>query len=176
MKKRILGLAVGAMAVIGALLYGILVSDRGKDEVNTGNQDPSGHKDRDPGNNKDSEEEPFFYDGDFTYVDNEQLLSVIEGEWTSTDGVYQLVIGNNYEIVIFLKGEKVIEDTLHYTYLQPGYVSQTEFSIDASEIDLEDRNNPCEIVQFYHKADENRGMIYFVLKNKDGGEETIEFR
>lgn len=119
--------------------------------------------------------EPFMTDGDYTYVDNEKLLEVIAGTWSSTNEQCTLVIEEDYSMVLLVDEVKVLEDVLEFTYLQPGPVSQTDFSINAQNIILADGTNIGEIQYFYHKAGENRGQILIELKQEDGSEETMEF-
>lgn len=176
-------LAAALIVLGGVVLFKVYVGNHTQDRdfMENPNPGPEGETESERNKNKDEETEgeiegtDFMLDGDYTYVDNEALLSVIEGAWTSTDGKYQLEIGKDNELFIYLGGEKVLEDTLAYTYLQPGWVASTDFTIETSEIAFEDAVTGS-IVSFYHKADEGRGTIYLVYENAEGSEGTLEFR
>lgn len=114
-------------------------------------------------------------DGDYTYVANEVLLEVIEGTWNSADGHWKLTIGKEYELKLEAGGECVLEDTLNYTYLQPGPVSQTEFRVNTPEITIPDGEKKVEIGEFFHKVGEGRGNIILEIVYEDGREEMITF-
>ena len=98
MKKVMLGLLIGVVVIIGALLWKIYVIDGTLDK--DGMIDPAYTE----GGDGDITEEPVMLDGDYTYVDNDVLLEVIAGTWKSADGRYELTIGEDYEVALSVEG------------------------------------------------------------------------
>ena len=124
--------------------------------------------DRNGMENPDFQGEPEMLDGDYTYVDNEALLAEIRGTWTSGDGRYTLTIRDEGDIALSLEGETVLEDQLQFVYLQPGYVSSTEFTLTADTIwDMEIR-------RFVHQFGDNGSVILLELSGEESSE-TVEF-
>ena len=111
--------------------------------------------------------EPEMLDGDYTYVDNEALLTEIRGTWKSGDGRYILTIRDEGDIALSLDGETVLEDQLQFVYLQPGYVASTEFTLTADNV------QGMEIRRFDHRFGDNGGTILLELGD---GSKTIEFQ
>ena len=56
-------------------------------------------------------------DGDHTYVDNEKLLQVITGTWSSEDGHYAIKLDSDCRITLSLDGEPLLNDHIQFTYL-----------------------------------------------------------
>ena len=110
-------------------------------------------------------------DGNFTYVDNGVLMEVITGSWESTDGRFILTIREDQTFSLTLDGETVMEDTLQFTYLQPGKVFSTEFDLSCCELKSGGR-----IDAFVHNAsDEGSGIIRMEIVYEDNSRETVTF-
>ena len=70
-----------------------------------------------------------------------------------------------------LDGETVMEDTLQFTYLQPGKVFSTEFDLSCCELKSGGR-----IDAFVHNAsDEGSGIIRMEIVYEDDSRETVTF-
>ncbi|UNT93068.1 MULTISPECIES: hypothetical protein [Allobaculum] len=54
----------------------------------------------------DGSETPTILDGDHTYADNEMLLQVISGTWSSEDGHYVIELDSGCRIKLLLDGEQ----------------------------------------------------------------------
>ena len=132
--------------------------------------------DRNGMENPDFQGEPEMLDGDFTYVDNEALLEKIRGTWVSGDERYTLTIRDEGDIALSLEGETVLEDQLQFTYLQPGYVGSTEFSLDSYTLKRGDGTPVGETGAFRHESGENGGRILMEVAYEDGGSETVTFK
>lgn len=119
-------------------------------------------------------------DGNYTYVANEVLLQKIAGTWESTDGRWKMTLDENYGITISLDGETVLEDTLAFSYLQPGEVLSTEFSLASGDYTLNraDDSRMQEIMWLCHETvkDDEHGKIDMVLSDEEADEEVIEFK
>ena len=116
-------------------------------------------------------------DGDYTYVDNGMLLPVLVGTWESTDGRYGMTLTEEYQILLTLDGETVLEDTYNFTYLQPGYVSFTDLLLSKTELTQPD-GMVCQISDLHHEvsdSDEN-GRVVMVLMRDSFDTEEIEFK
>lgn len=114
-------------------------------------------------------------DGDYTYVDNGMLLPVLAGTWESTDGRYAMTLTEEYQILLTLDGETVLEDTYNFTYLQPGNVYSTDLFLSKTEL-----TQPAGTVieHLYHEvsdSDEN-GRVVMVLMRDSFDTEEIEFK
>lgn len=169
MKKVIIGLLIGVLVIIGALLWKIYVIDGTLDKNGMINPEYL------DGGEAGIPEDPVMVDGNYTYVDNEVLLEVIAGTWKSTDGRFELFIGKDYEVTLSVEGEQVLEDTLQYTYLQPGPVSYTEFNVNTQDMLLPDGTNLGEIQAFFHETDENGDKIILEFLKESGVQERVEF-
>ena len=122
-------------------------------------------------------EEVYPLDGDYTYVANDILLPVLVGTWESTDGRYGMTLTEEYQILLTLDGETVLEDTYNFTYLQPGYVSFTDLFLSKTELTQPD-GMVCQISDLHHEvsdSDEN-GRIVMVLMSDSFDTEEIEFK
>lgn len=119
-------------------------------------------------------------DGNYTYVANEVLLQKIAGTWESTDGRWKMTLDENYGITISLDGETVLEDTLAFSYLQPGEVLSTEFNLASGDYTLNrtDDSRMQEIMWLCHETvkDDEHGKIDMVLSDEEADEEVIEFK
>ena len=116
-------------------------------------------------------------DGDYTYVDNGILLPVLAGTWESTDGRYAMTLTEEYQILLTLDGETVLEDTYNFTYLQPGNVYSTDLFLSKTELTQPD-GMVCQISDLHHEvsdSDEN-GRIVMVLMSDSFDTEEIEFK
>ena len=58
----------------------------------------------------DGTDDVYMQDGGYTYVDNEKLLQVITGIWSSEDGHYAIKLDSDYRIVLSLDGEPLLDD------------------------------------------------------------------
>lgn len=77
-------------------------------------------------------------DGAYSRVDNDVLLEQLAGTWESVDGHDVLLIDPDGGIRLLLDGVVVLEDTLQFSYLQPGFVAETEFGLDQWELTAPD--------------------------------------
>lgn len=168
MKKVIIGLLIGVLVIVGAVLWKGYVIDGTLDKDGMINPEYV------EGEGEDYTE-PIMLDGDYTYVDNDALLQVIAGTWKSSDDRYALLLSRDYEVTLLVDGESVLEDTLQFTYLQPGPVSSTEFQLNVWEMLLPDGTNLGEINFFYHEAGENDGKLVLEFQTESGIEEKVEF-
>ena len=167
-KKVIIGLLIGVLVIVGAVLWKVYVIDGTLDKDGMINPEYV------EGEGEDYTE-PIMLDGDYTYVNNEALLQVIAGTWKSSDDRYALLLSRDYEVTLLVDGESVLEDTLQFTYLQPGPVSSTEFQLNVWEMLLPDGTNLGEINFFYHEAGENDGKLVLEFQTESGIEEKVEF-
>ena len=122
-------------------------------------------------------------DGDATYADNEKLLQIIVGVWTSTDGRWEMAIsredennGDNASVVLTLDGSTMLEDIVSFTYLQPGDGSSTEFTLNSRSLVDGDGTALGEIQDFYYEADTGNGRIVMDVAYENDNSETVEFR
>ena len=172
MKKTLIAiliviLVLAVLTVAGLLAYRHFVTERIMDKGGLEN----------PNNDPEDEEEIFMLDGDYTYVDNDILLPVLVGTWESTDGRYGMTLTEEYQILLTLDGETVLEDTYNFTYLQPGYVSFTDLFLSKTELTQPD-GMVCQISDLHHEvsdSDEN-GRIVMVLMSDSFDTEEIEFK
>lgn len=161
-KVLIVVLVLAALVLTGVLALRYFVTDWVTDRGGMENPDYTG--------------EINMLDGDYTYVDNGALLAVIAGTWSSADGRYGLTLGDDCRILLTLDGKTVLEDQIHFTYLQPGYVAATEFSLDAWELKDADGTVLGEICSLRHEAGEDGGSILLEAAFGDGGSEIISFK
>lgn len=118
-------------------------------------------------------------DGDYSYAANELLLDKITGTWESADGHWTMALGEDYGVTLSLDGETVLEDTLQFTYLQPGEERCTELALSSGTNILrrEDGSQAGKIASLWHEpADSDAsGKLCVVLADADANEETVEF-
>ncbi len=120
-------LALTVLGVTGVLLFRHFVADQIMDKGGMMNPDYT-----------DGTDDVYILDGDHTYVDNEKLLQVIMGTWSSEDGHYTIKLDSDYRIILWLDGEPLLDDHIQLVYLQPGIVQSTEFSLDSCILQKED--------------------------------------
>ena len=170
--KKILGvflialLALTVLGVTGVLLFRYFVADRIMDHGGTMNTD-----------NMDGSETPFILDGDHTYVDNEKLLQVITGTWSSEDGRYVIKLNSDCRIILSLDGEPLLDDHIQFVYLQPGSVQSTEFFLDSYVLQGKDGTPEGEITSFFHEAsdEDDGGRLIMEIALADDSK-TLEFK
>ena len=92
-------LVLTVLSVTGVLLFRHFVADQITDKGGMMN----------PDYNDGTEPVPVL-DGDHTYVDNEKLLQVIIGTWSSEDGHYVIKLDGEYRIVLSLDGELLLDE------------------------------------------------------------------
>lgn len=159
-------LALTVLSVTGVLLFRHFVTDRIMDKDGMINPDY-----------KDGTETAHILDGDHTYVDNEKLLHVITGTWSSEDGHYAIKLDSEYRIVLSLDGEPLLDDHIQFVYLQPGIVRSTEFSLDSCILQKEDGTLAGEITSFYHEVSEEDASGRLIVEiDLAGSSETVEFK
>lgn len=116
-------------------------------------------------------------DGDYTYVDNEKLLQVITGIWSSEDGHYAIKLDSDYRVILSLDGEPLLDDYIQFVYLQPGIVQSTEFSLDSCVLQRKDGSPAGEITSFHHEtAEEDTSGKLIVEIDLADSNKTIEFK
>ena len=116
-------------------------------------------------------------DGDHTYVDNEKLLQVITGTWSSEDGHYAIKLDSDCRITLSLDGEPLLNDHIQFVYLQPGIVQSTEFSLDSCVLQRKDGSPAGEITSFYHEvSDEDTSGRLIVEIDLADNSKTVEFK
>ena len=159
-------LALTVMSVTGVLLFRHFVTDRVMDKGGMMNPDYT-----------DEADDVYMQDGDHTYVDNEKLLQVITGTWSSEDGHYVIKLDGACHIVLSLDGEPLLENHIQFVYLQPGIVRSTEFSLDSCTLQREDGSPAGEITSFYHEAsEEDTGGRLIVKIDLAGSSKTVELK
>ncbi len=125
-----------------------------------------------------SVENPFVLDGGYSYVDNDKLLEVLTGTWISTDGHFELTIWEDSNISIAMDRTVVLEDTLKFTYLQPGYVACTEFGLSCWDLIDKDGTTLAIIDFLRHEAagdSKGNGLIIMEIETADGSCKSIVF-
>ena len=116
-------------------------------------------------------------DGDYTYVDNEKLLQVITGTWSSEDGHHVIKLDSDCRIILSLDGEPLLDDHIQFVYLQPGIVQSTEFSLDSCVLQRKDGSPAGEITSFYHEvSDEDTSGRLIVEIDLADNSKTVEFK
>ena len=113
-------------------------------------------------------------DGNGSYVDNDALWSVLAGEWSSGDARWTLTLDGDDHMMLAFNGETAAESTLSFTYLRPGDVEETEFTVETPTLYAADGMEGGEITSFVHKAAE--GSITMKLSHSDGTTETVTFQ
>ena len=168
-------LVLAVLTVAGLLAYRHFVTERIMDKG--GIKNPFVEKEPDDFEEPEDPGPIEMLDGDYTYVDNGMLLPVLAGTWESTDGRYAMTLTEEYQILLTLDGETVLEDTYNFTYLQPGYVSFTDLLLSKTELTQPD-GTVCQICDLHHEvsdSDEN-GRIVMVLMRDSFDTEEIEFK
>lgn len=159
-------LALTVLSVIGVLLFRHFIASQIMDKGGMMNPDYI-----------DETDTVSIPDGDYTYVDNEKLLQVITGTWSSEDEHYTIKLDSKYGIALLLDGEPLLEDHIQFVYLQPGIVRSTEFSLNSCTLQKKDGSPAGEITSFYHETSEEdvsgRLIIEIVLA---GSSKTVELK
>ena len=104
-------LVLTVLSVTGVLLFRHFVADQITDKGGMMNPDYM-----------DGTDDVYMQDGNHTYVDNDKLLQVITGIWSSENGHYTIKLNDDYRIVLSLDGESLLDDYIQFVYLQPGIV------------------------------------------------------
>ena len=155
-------LALTVLGVTGVLLFRYFVADQIMENGDT---------------NMDGSETPLILDGDHTYVDNEKLLQVITGTWSSEDGHYVIKLNSDCRIILSLDGEPLLDDHIQFVYLQPGSVQSTEFFLDSYVLQRKDGSPAGEITSFFHEAsDEDTSGRLIVEIALAGNSKTVELK
>ena len=167
--KKILSvflIALTVLSVTGVLLFRHFVADQIMDKG--GMMDPD---------DMDGTETIQILDGDYTYVDNEMLLQVITGTWSSEDGHYVIKLDSDCRMILSLDGEPLMDDHIQFVYLQPGIVQSTDFSLDSCVLQREDGSPAGEITSFYHEvSDEDTSGRLIVEIDLADNSKTVEFK
>lgn len=145
-------------------------------------------------------EEPL--DGDGTYVDNEALLQVLEGDWRSADGRWAMTVTPDGErwgltvervpylasMALRLDGKPAAECGLSFQYLLPnsdpdGETAITMGGTPMSTDSVEDRhsvpftdgagNRLGALTGIYHRAGDGSGTLHLTVCYEDKTEEEI---
>lgn len=128
-------------------------------------------------NAMDGSKTPTILDGDHTYADNEMLLQVISGTWSSDDGHYVIELDSDCRIRLSLDGEQLLDDPVQFVYLQPGIVQSTEFFLDSCVLQRKDGSPAGEITSFYHESsDEDTGGRLILELDLANSRKTVEFK
>ena len=171
MSRRMKILGISALVVAGLLAGGGLLW---KHFVIDGTMDKGGMINPDF---VDGTDDVHILDGDHTYVDNEKLLQVITGTWSSEDGHYAIKLDSDCRITLSLDGEPLLNDHIQFVYLQPGIVQSTDFSLDSCVLQRQDGSPAGEIISFYHEtSDEDTSGRLIVEIDLAGNSKTIEFK
>lgn len=159
-------LALTVLSVTGVLLFRHFVADQIMDKGGMMN----------PDYNDGTEPVPVL-DGDHTYVDNEKLLQVITGTWSSEDGHYTIKLDDDYRIVLSLDGEPLLDEYIQFVYLQPGIVQFTEFSLNSCVLQRKDGSPVGKITFFYHETSEEdiSGRLIIEIDLADSSK-TVELK
>lgn len=121
-------------------------------------------------------EDIYIHDGDHTYVDNEKLLQMITGVWSSEDSHYTLKLDNDYHIILSLDSEQLLDTQIQFAYLQPGTAQSTEFSLDSCILQKEDGASAGEITSFYHTTSEGDPSGRLIMEiDLAGNSKIVEF-
>lgn len=170
--KRILSvflialLVLTVLGVTGVLLFRHFVADQIMDKGGMMNPDYM-----------DGTDDIHILDGDHTYVDNEKLLQVITGTWSSEDGHYAIKLDSDCRITLSLDGELLLDDHIQFVYLQPGIVQSTEFFLDSYVLQRKDGSPAGEITSFFHEAsDEDTSGRLIVEIALAGNSKTVELK
>lgn len=159
-------LALTVLGVTGVLLFRHFVADQIMDKGGMMNPDYT-----------DGTDDVYILDGDHTYVDNEKLLQVIMGTWSSEDGHYTIKLDSDYRIILWLDGEPLLDDHIQLVYLQPGIVQSTDFSLDSCVLQRQDGSPAGEITSFYHETsdEDTSGRLILEIDLADSSK-TVEFK
>ena len=159
-------LALTVLAVTGVRLFRYFAADQIMENGGTMNPD-----------DMDGSETPLILDGDHTYADNEMLLQVITGTWSSEDGHYVIELDSDCRIILSLDGEPLLDDHIQFVYLQPGSVQSTEFFLDCYGLQREDGSPAGEITSFFHEASDEdpSGRLIMEIALADDSK-TVEFK
>ncbi|MGM9606358.1 MAG: hypothetical protein ACI3XJ_02525 [Oscillospiraceae bacterium] len=120
----------------------------------------------------------FMWDGDRTYVDNQELYNVIAGDWCSADGRWYMVIfgeANDTRMTLDLDGERVLETALDFTYLLPNAFPKTEFTLDSHECCHGEEPAFAQVDSLWHESGEGNGALFMTITDGDAESETVEF-
>ena len=159
-------LALTVLGLTGVLLFRRFVADQIMDKGGMMNPD-----------HMDGTDTASILDGDHTYIDNEKLLQVITGTWSSEDGHYVIKLNSDCRIILSLDGEPLLDDYIQFVYLQPGIDRSTEFSLDSFVLQKRDGSPAGEITSFYHEgAEEDTGGRLIVEIDLAGSSKTVEFK
>lgn len=159
-------LALTVLGVTGVFLFRHFVADQIMDKGGMMNPDYM-----------DGTDDVYMQDGDYTYVDNEKLLQVITGIWSSEDGHYTIKLDSDYRIILSLDGEPLLDDHIQFVYLQPGIVRSTEFSLDSCILQKKDGSPAGEITSFYHEVSEEDASGRLIVEiDLAGSSKTVEFK
>lgn len=168
MKKilSVLLIALMVLSVTGVLLFRHFVADQIMDKGGMMN----------PDYNDGTEPVPVL-DVDHTYVDNEKLLQMITGTWSSEDGHYTIKLDDDYRIVLSLDGELLLDDYIQFVYLQPGIIQFTEFSLNSCVLQRKDGSPVGKITSFYHETSEEdiSGRLIIEIDLADSSK-TVELK
>ena len=158
--------ALTVLGVTGVRLFRYFAAERIMENGGTMNPDTV-----------DGSETPTILDGDHTYADNEMLLQVISGTWSSEDGHYVIELDSDCRIKLLLDGEQLLDDPIQFVYLQPGIVQSTEFFLDTCVLQRKDGSPAGEITSFYHEApdEDTDGRLILELDLADSSK-TVEFK
>ncbi len=115
-------------------------------------------------------------DGEYTYVDNDALWSVVEGPWESTDDHWRMILSMDNGMTLSLDGETVLEGEIYFTYLQPGEILETRFYLDDYALRISDQKALGEITYLCHKTEGSGGTLWMDLELSDGTEETVKLQ
>ena len=159
-------LALTVLCVTGFLLFRHFVANQIMDKGGMINPD-----------HLDGTDDVYILDGDHTYVENEKLLQVITGTWSSEDRHYTIRLDSDYLIELSLDGEPLLEDHIQFVYLQPGIVRSTEFSLSSCTLQKKDGSPAGEITSFYHEVSEEdtSGRLIVEIDLADNSN-TVEFK
>ena len=159
-------IALTVLGVTGVLLFRYIVADQIMDKGGMMNPDYM-----------DGTDDVHILDGDHTYVDNEKLLQVITGTWSSEDGHYVIKLNSDFRIILSLDGEPLLDDHIQFVYLQPGIVQSTEFFLDSYILQRKDGSPAGEITSFFHEAsDEDTSGRLIVEIALAGNSKTVELK
>lgn len=136
-------LVLAVLSVTGVLLFRHFVADQITDKGGMMNPDYM-----------DGTDDVYMQDGNHTYVDNDKLLQVITGIWSSENGHYTIKLNDDYRIVLSLDGESLLDDYIQFVYFQPGIVQSTEFSLNSCVLQRKDGSPVGKITSFYHEISE----------------------
>lgn len=154
-----------ALGMTGRLLFRHFVTDQITDKGGMINPDYVAGTD-----------DVYIHDGDHTYVDNEKLLQMIAGVWSSEDSHYTIKLDNDYHIMLSLDSEQLLDTQIQFAYLQPGIAQSTELSLDSCILQKEDGASAGEITSFYHTTSEGDPSGRLIMEiDLAGNSKIVEF-